>query len=198
MSWHWRSWVTTHLASFDELDVVAPYFTIVFVLSDVVECKFIGPTDYFAIAGRCFHVSVDFNVISIAVILWLHSLWTWHKWDRTSKDQLRVKFSGISWTIILQTSYRVGIYFEQSFIGLFDLLKIAIIFSKCRWGDLWWWWHMRQFGQQCIMLLVQWKGTDDASGGVRLQRVVRVTSLLMGGCKSNTGQGLQVLEQSWD
>ena len=28
-----------------------------------------------------------------------------------------------------KTSYRVGIYFEQSFVGLLDLLKVTIIFS---------------------------------------------------------------------
>ena len=61
VSWCRQSWDATHLTSFDELDVIVPYFTTVFVLFNAVEHKFISLTD-FAAVGQCIHASVDFNV----------------------------------------------------------------------------------------------------------------------------------------
>ena len=58
------------LASFDELYIVVPYFTAVFVLSNAVEHKFIGPTDCFTTGGWCVHAPVEFNTISKTLLLY--------------------------------------------------------------------------------------------------------------------------------
>jgi len=45
-------------------DVIVPYFTAVFVLSNAVERKFVSPTDGFSAVGQCIHASVDINIAS--------------------------------------------------------------------------------------------------------------------------------------
>jgi hypothetical protein len=64
MNWHRQSWDTVHFASFDELNVIIPYFTAVFILSNAVEHKFVSLTNSFVAAGKCIHTSVDFNIAS--------------------------------------------------------------------------------------------------------------------------------------
>ena len=54
----------TYLASFDELDIVIPYFVAVFVLSDVVDDKSLSPTDCFVTGGWRVQPSVEFRTIS--------------------------------------------------------------------------------------------------------------------------------------